>query len=85
MLLLCSISIEQRVKTYNVCRGFSMKNRLKEFRAKHNLTQEDLADQVGVSRQSIISIEKGKYDPSLSLALEIAKVFEVSIEDLFKA
>ena len=60
-----------------------MKNRLKEFRAKHNLTQEDLADKAGVTRQTIITIEKGG-SPSLELAFGLAKVFEVKIEDLFK-
>jgi putative transcriptional regulator len=60
-----------------------MKSRLKEFRAKHNLTQDQLADSVQVSRQSIITIEKGGA-PSLSLAFRLAKVFQVHVEDLFK-
>jgi len=55
-----------------------MKNKLKYYRALHNLTQEDLAKKLGVSRQTIIAIEKGKYDPSLKLAF-----FGVKIEDIF--
>lgn len=60
-----------------------MENRLKELREKHNLTQEDLAIKVGVSRQTIISLEKGKYNPSIFLAYKIAKVFGLKIEDVF--
>ncbi len=60
-----------------------MKNKLKYYRALYNLTQEDLAKKLGVSRQTIIAIEKGKYDPSLKLAFKIAKFFRVKIEDIF--
>ncbi len=60
-----------------------MKTRLREFRARFDLTQEDLAVAVDVSRQAIIAIEAGKYDPSLSLAFKLAKFFKVKIEDLF--
>ena len=60
-----------------------MKNRLKVFRAMHNLTQEELAKALGVSRQTIIAIEKGKYDPSIRLAFKIARFFGVKIEDIF--
>ena len=60
-----------------------MKNKLKYYRALHNLTQEDLAKKLAVSRQTIIAIEKGKYDPSLKLAFKIAKFFGVKIEDIF--
>ena len=60
-----------------------MKNELKVFRAKHDLTQQDLAEKVGVTRQTIISIEKGRYEPSLSLAFKLAKYFEVQIEEIF--
>ena len=60
-----------------------MKNKLKYYRALYNLTQEDLAKKLGVSRQTIIAIEKGKYDPSLKLAFKIAKFFGVKIEDIF--
>ncbi|MDP7079578.1 MAG: helix-turn-helix transcriptional regulator [Candidatus Undinarchaeales archaeon] len=61
-----------------------MKNRLKVYRAEHDLTQQDLAGKLGVTRQTIIAIERGKYDPSLELAFKIARHFEVSIEDVFK-
>lgn len=60
-----------------------MENRLRELREKFNLTQEQLADRVGVSRQTIISIERGKYNPSLVLAFKLSKVFGCSIEEIF--
>ncbi|WP_292460791.1 helix-turn-helix transcriptional regulator [Methanothermococcus sp.] len=60
-----------------------MKNKIKVYRAMYDLTQEDLAKKLGVSRQTIISIEKGKYDPSIKLAFKIAKYFNVKIEDIF--
>ena len=59
------------------------KNRLKEFRAKHDMTQEDLALKLGITRQTIIAIEKEKYNPSLTLAFKVAKFFECLIEDVF--
>lgn len=61
-----------------------MKNRLKELRARDNMTQEDLAQKTGVSRQTINAIEKQKYDPSLSLAFKLSKCFGVTVEDLFQ-
>ncbi len=60
-----------------------MKNKLKVLRAMHNLTQEQLADKIGVSRQTVIAIESDKYLPSLGLAFKIAKLFKVKIEDIF--
>ncbi|KPU62259.1 XRE family transcriptional regulator [Thermococcus sp. EP1] len=60
-----------------------MKNRLRELREWKGLTQEDLAKALGVTRQTIIAIEKGKYNPSLELAFKIAKFFKVKIEDIF--
>lgn len=60
-----------------------MKNRVKQLRRENNWTQEDLSKRVGVSRQSIVAIETGKYDPSLQLAFKIAKQFACSIEDVF--
>ena len=60
-----------------------MKTRIKEFRAKNGLTQEVLADKVNVTRQTILFLEKGKYNPSLRLAYKIARVFGVTIEDVF--
>jgi putative transcriptional regulator len=60
-----------------------MKNTLKVYRAMHDLTQETLAEKLGVTRQTVLSIEKGKYDPSLGLAFKIANLFKVRIEDIF--
>lgn len=60
-----------------------MKNTIKIERAKHNFTQEDLAKCLGVSRQTINSIEKGRYVPSTTLALKMSKVFSISVNDLF--
>lgn len=58
-------------------------NRMKEYRAKHNMKQEDLARLVDVRRETIGNLEKGKYNPSLVLAWNIAKVFGVTIEEIF--
>lgn len=60
-----------------------MKTRMKELRARHNLTQAQLAEKVGVRRETIVFLEKGKYNPSLKLAHAIAVVLKVKIEDLF--
>ncbi|MBN9656312.1 helix-turn-helix transcriptional regulator [Halobacillus sp. GSS1] len=60
-----------------------MKNRITEFRKKQRLSQDKLAEKLQVSRQTIISIEKDRYSPSLPLAFELARVFGVRIEDLF--
>ncbi len=60
-----------------------MKNRLKVYRAMHDLTQEALAERLKVTRQTVISLENGKYDPSLPLAFKIAGLFNVKIEDVF--
>ena len=60
-----------------------MKNRLKVFRAMHDLTQEDLAEKLGVTRQTINAIEKQRYNPSLELAFKLADFFGVAIEELF--
>ncbi len=60
-----------------------MKNKIKELRVEHELSQEQLAEQLSVSRQTIISIEKGKYCPSLPLAFKFAGVFDLSIEEIF--
>jgi len=59
-------------------------NRLKELRAERGWSQAGLADQLGVSRQTVISIERGKYDPSLPLAFAIAKAFGRAIEEIFE-
>ena len=60
-----------------------MKNNLEEIRKKSNYTQEELADKLGVSRQTINSLENGKYNPSIQLAFKLAKFFNLSIEALF--
>lgn len=60
-----------------------MKNSLKVQRAMHNLTQEELAEKLGVTRQTVIAIESNKYLPSLGLAFKIARLFKVSVEDIF--
>jgi len=60
-----------------------MKNRIKELRARDKLTQKDLAKMVEVRRETIVFLEKGKYNPSLKLAYDISKVFKLRIEELF--
>jgi putative transcriptional regulator len=60
-----------------------VKNRLKVLRAERDWSQQDLADRLGVSRQSVNAIEKGRYDPSLPLAFAIADVFGLAIEEIF--
>ncbi len=60
-----------------------MKNRIKELRARYELTQSDLARQVNVRRETIVFLEKGKYNPSLKLAYDVAQVFESKIEEVF--
>lgn len=60
-----------------------IKNRIKEYRARFDMKQEKLASKVGVRRETIGNLEKGKYNPSLVLAWNIAKVFDVTIEDIF--
>lgn len=60
-----------------------MENKVKDLRDQFDLTQQDLAEKVGVSRQTIISLENGKYKPSIFLAYKISKVFNLSIETVF--
>lgn len=60
-----------------------MNSKIKELRARHNLTQLDLALKVGVRRETIVFLEKGKYNPSLKLAYDIAQVFNLKIEEVF--
>jgi putative transcriptional regulator len=61
----------------------SFKTRIKELRARYDLTQEDLAKRVGVRRETILYIEKGKYNPSIILAHELAKALRTTIDELF--
>ena len=60
-----------------------MKNKIKVYRAMHDLTQDNMAQALGVTRQTILAIEKGKYDPSLELAFKMARYFNTTVEELF--
>ena len=60
-----------------------MENRVKVYRAMRDITQEDLAKSVGVTRQTVIAIERGNYNPSLELAFKIVRFFDAKIEDVF--
>ena len=62
----------------------TIKNQVYELRTKSNITQEALAEALGVTRQTIIAVEKGNYTPSVILALKIAKFFKKSVEDIFQ-
>ena len=63
--------------------GYFLKNRLKQLREGSGLTQKDVGQKVGVSRQAINAIETGKFDPSIWLAYDLSKLFGMSIEELF--
>ena len=67
----------------NTGNGTPMKNKIKVFRAMNDLTQDSLAHAIGVNRQTILAIEKGKYVPSLDLAFKIARYFKVNVEEVF--
>ena len=60
-----------------------LRTRIKELRARYDITQEELAEKVGVTRQTMLYLEKGKYNPSLLLAHRVAKVLKSTIEDVF--
>jgi putative transcriptional regulator len=60
-----------------------MRTRIKEYRARYDMTQDDLAKVVGVRRETIVFLEKGKYNPSLKLAHDVAKALRATIEELF--
>lgn len=64
--------------------NIELKTRIKEYRAKHDMKQEELAALVGVRRETIGNLENGRYNPSLKLAMDIAKVFGVTVEELFE-
>ncbi len=66
-----------------ICEIDTVKTRIKEFRARYDLTQEELAKKVGVRRETIVFLEKGKYNPSLGLAYHVAKTLNTTIEELF--
>ncbi len=61
----------------------ALKTKMREYRAKQNLTQDELAALAGVRRETIINLEKGRYNPSLKLAMDIARVFSCTVEELF--
>lgn len=61
-----------------------MKNNIKIQRAIHNFTQQELADKIGVSRQTINAMEKGKYVPSTALALKLSQLFKINVNDIFE-
>jgi putative transcriptional regulator len=61
----------------------NLKNKLSEHRKQFGLSQDKLAEKLGVSRQTIISIEKGRYNPSLPLAMMIAEIFQTNVENIF--
>lgn len=67
----------------SIKRGVKLKNRLEEIRKKNCIKQEDLASELEVSRQTIGSLENGRYNPSIILAFKIARFFNMSIEDIF--
>ncbi len=62
----------------------TIKTKIKQYRAMRNMKQEDLASQVGVRRETIVHLENGKYNPSLKLAFDIAKVFGTTVEEIFE-
>ncbi len=61
-----------------------MKNRIKELRQKMNMTQEELSSSVGVRRETIVFLEQGKYNPSLKLAMDVAKILKTKVDELFQ-
>ena len=81
----CKVDItsENTYNYYNLTFGGYMKNRIKELREQRGLTQEQLGELVGASRQAINAIETEKFEPSIWLAYDISKVFECAIEDVF--
>jgi len=76
--------IEAQAARLGLGRWEAMKNRIRELRARMGWSQAELAERLGVSRQTVIAIEKGRYDPSLPLAFKIARVFGESIEAIFQ-
>jgi putative transcriptional regulator len=78
-----SVSYNKNVKHTLLYGGGYLNNRIKELRKEHKITQDELAGAVGVTRQTIISLENGKYNASLQLAYRIARYFDLHIEDVF--
>ena len=77
------ISIYDILSLLSLERELRMRTRIKELRARYDLTQEDLAKRIGVRRETILFIEKGKYNPSLKLAHDIAEALQTKIDELF--
>ena len=67
----------------NSSRKTFLTNKIKELRVLHNMTQQELADKIGIRRETIVFLEKGNYNPSLKIAYELSKVFHAQIEQLF--
>lgn len=63
---------------------FMLKTKIKEYREKNNMKQSDLAELIGVRRETIVHLENGRYNPSLKMAMDIAKVFHVTVEEIFE-
>ena len=63
----------------------ALTTKIREYREKQGLTQSELADLVGVRRETIVNLERGRYNPSLKLAMDIAKVFHVTVEEIFSS
>lgn len=61
-----------------------LKTKIKEYREKENMKQSELADLIGVRRETIVHLENGRYNPSLKMAMDIAKVFHTTVEELFE-
>lgn len=61
-----------------------LKTKIKEYREKNNMKQSELAELIGVRRETIVHLENGRYNPSLKMAMDIAKVFHVTVEDIFE-
>jgi len=78
-----SVIIAYGKLTFRDCGGERLKNRLEEIRKKNNIKQEELAERLEVSRQTIGSLENGRYNPSIILAFKIARFFKASIEEIF--
>ena len=84
MTMIVVVLTMKLVKFKNGVSGMALINRLKEYRARIGINQGDLGKKAGVSRQTISLIERGDYSPSVTLALKLAKIFEVQVEDIFE-
>jgi putative transcriptional regulator len=80
----CGAVVAQSASDRSACQAAVMRNRVRELREDRRWSQAELGVRVGVSRQAIIAIETGRFDPSLPLAFKLARVFKLSIEDIFQ-